>query len=79
MLQEPARDQRIFCRLGIQIKESLQEDLCQQADTYGSDIYTLLTSDPPLVKEAWSSMKGWYQEANNYDPLPDQITIELIT
>ena len=43
------------------------------------DIKTLLASNPLLFNEAWSSMKGWYQEANNYDPLPAQITIEQIT
>ena len=43
----------ILLQLGLQIKASLQEDRPQQTDMARLEIETLLTSDPPLVKEAW--------------------------
>ena len=43
------------------------------------DIKTLLASNPLFFNEAWSSMKGWYQEANNCALLTAWITIDQIT
>ena len=74
----PIRDQRLFHHMGHHIKAILQAD-CQQRVYTGRE-YTgnLLTADHPLVQEVWSWIKGWYNEANNYNPLPTCITIERI-
>ena len=40
---------------------------------------TLLTSDPPLVKEAWRWMQGWYKTAYNLPPPPVCISLAHIT
>ena len=39
----------------------------------------LLTSEPPLHKEAWYHMKGWYNFAASRVSLPVQLNIERIT
>ena len=40
---------------------------------------TLLVSDPPLVKEAWHNIQGWYDTAYNFPPPPTHITLVHIT
>ena len=70
--------QRLLCRLGRQIKASIQADRRQWSEMSGTDIETLLASNPPLVKEAWTRMKGWYQEAKDRAPPPAWIAIKSI-
>ena len=36
----------------------------------------LLASNPPLVKEAWVWMKGWYKDVTYHALTPDCVTIE---
>ena len=35
--------------------------------------------DPPLHRESWHEIKGWYQAAIGRAPLPTQIALERIT
>ena len=42
----------------------MKADWQQQVDTDGGNIGDLLTSDPPLHKESWHQMKGWYKVVN---------------
>ena len=37
-------------------------------DTAGAEVDHLLTSDPPVIKEAWIRMSGWYRDVE--DPPP---------
>ena len=41
----------------------------------GTVMETLLTSDPPLIKEAWRQMKGWYKTDTNRHPSPKFVTL----
>ena len=39
----------------------------------------ILGLDPPLHREAWHRIKGWYQAAVDRAPPPAQVTLERIT
>ena len=43
------------------------------------EVETLLGSDPPLHREAWHRIKGWYKAAVDCDPPPAQVTLKRIT
>ena len=45
----------------------------------GKDVEALLGGDPPISKEAWRRMKGWYRAAVNRGLPPARATIERIT
>ena len=47
-------------------------------ETAGEDTEVLLALEPPLVKENWHRMEGWYKATDNRAPLIDQLTIEKI-
>ena len=36
---------------------------------------SLLASDPPLIREAWIRMRGWYKDAVDHPPPPSRVTI----
>ena len=74
-----AKDQTLIWRLGRAIKASLQEDRKRRAEEAGADVETLLGSDPPLHREAWHRIKGWYKDAVDRAPPPDRFTLERIT
>ena len=42
-------------------------------------VEALLTSDPPLVKEACICMQGWFRDVKDHLPPPARVTIEYIT
>ena len=39
----------------------------------------MLGSDPPLLREAWHWIKGWYKAAVDRAPPPTRVTLERIT
>ena len=39
----------------------------------------LVGADPPLIKEAWNRIHGWYKAVVDRAPLPAQVTLERIT
>ena len=39
---------------------------------------TLLGFDPPLHRESWHRLNGWYRAAVDRAPLPARITLERI-
>ena len=45
----------------------------------GEEIERLLGVDPPLHKEAWHRMKGWYKAAVKCAPPPARVTLKRIT
>ena len=79
VIQDTTQDQKLLRPLGCQIKASHQAYLRKQLETSGMDIKSVLDSNPPLVKEAWTRIKEWCQEENNCAPPPAWITIERIT
>ena len=66
-----AKDQSIIQRLGRAIKVSLQEDRQRQAEEAGAEVEKMMGSDPPLQREAWHQIKGWYKAAVDRAPPPD--------
>ena len=47
------------------IKEILQEDHHRRAAKAGSEVESLLASDPPLIRELWIRMRGWNKAATS--------------
>ena len=45
----------------------------------GAEVETLMGSDPPLYREAWHRIKGWYNAAVYRAPPPSWVTIKPIT
>ena len=45
----------------------------------GTLVEILLTSDPLLIKEAWSRMEGWYKADIDHPPPPDRVTLKHMT
>ena len=45
----------------------------------GEEVERLLGSDPPLHREAWHWMKGWYWAAVDRAPPPARVNLEWIT
>ena len=78
-LWDISKDQALIWRLGHAIKESLREDRKRRAEEAGADVETLLGSDPPLYREAWHRIKGWYKAAVDRDPPPARVTLERVT
>ena len=48
-------------------------------DTAGKYMERILNGDPPLPREAWRRMHGWYISAVDHSPSPAQITLKRIT
>ena len=79
MVREPGRDQQRLRRLGRAIRVYLKADRQQWVTTSGEEVESLLTRDPPLPREDWMRMWGWYQEAVDHAPPPARVTLERIT
>ena len=74
-----AKDQALIQRLVCAIKASLREDRKGRAEEAGEEVETLLGSDPPLHREAWHQIKGWYKATVDRAPPPARVTLERIT
>ena len=61
MRQDPARNQGLLQHLSHQITARLKEYNWRQMETSRVDIEALLALHPPISKEAWHRMKGWYK------------------
>ena len=77
--QDPANDQSLIWRLGRVIAASLKGDRQRWVEEAGADVEALLGSDPPLHREAWHWIKGWYWAAIDRAPTPAWVTLEQIT
>ena len=73
-----AKTQALIWRLGRAIKASLKEEMRRRAEEVGAEVETLLGSDPPLRREAWHRIKGWYKAAVGHAPPPARVTLERI-
>ena len=62
--QDPAHNQGLLGCLSRQIAAILKEDWHQRVETARGNMEDLLTSEPPLQKEAYNHMKGWYKVAS---------------
>ena len=68
----------LWC-LGLYIRTILKADCKGQAEIYTTTINSLLTLDPPMLKEAWIRMKVFYKAVTDLAPLPALVTIKWIT
>ena len=64
--------------VGRAIVASLKGDRRRRAEEAGTEVETLLGSDPPPQREAWHRLKGWYRAAVDRDPPPARVTLERI-
>ena len=71
-----ANDQALIPRLGHAIKASFQEDRKRREEEAGSKVETLMGSEPPIHREAWKRIKGWYKAGVDRAPPPDWVTLE---
>ena len=77
--QDPAKDQSLIRRLGRAVAEILKSYRQHRAEKAGEEVEALLGLDPPLHREAWKWIKGWYQAAVGRAPPPAWVTLEQIT
>ena len=52
------KDQRSSQALAHAIKAEIQGDQCRRADEAGSEVESLLSPNPNLIREAWIRMWG---------------------
>ena len=75
----PARYQALIQRLERAIKASLKGYRRRRTEEAGEEVKRMLGSDPPLHREAWHRMKGWYQATVDRAPPPSRVNLERIT
>ena len=73
------KDQRSSRALGRAIKAVLQVYRRIWAAESGSAVESLLASDPPLIREAWIQMQGWYKDAIEHPPPPSIVSLAKMT
>ena len=59
--------------------EILKGDRRRRAEEEGAEVETLLVLYPPLHREAWHWLKGWYEAEVDRAPPPARVTLERIT
>ena len=64
--------------LSREIAAILKGDRRRRFETAGSEVETLLGSDPPMPQEAWQRLKGWYKAAVDRAPPPTWATLGWI-
>ena len=73
-----AKDQTLIRRLGCAIKASLREDRQRREEEAGAEVEILMGLDPPLHRDAWHRIKGWYKSAVDRAPPPAWVTLKRI-
>ena len=79
MIRVTSRDQALIQRLGRAINAILKRNRRRRTEEAGEDIEKLLGVEPPLHKESWHQMKGWYKAVVNHVPPSDWVTLERLT
>ena len=59
--------------------ESIKDNRRRQYEETGKEVETLLGSEPPLHRESWHRLKGWYWAAVDRPLSPAQVILERIT
>ena len=73
------RDQTRIQRLIRAIAARLNGDRRQRVETAGEEVEALLGAEPPMPREAWKQLKGWYKAVVDRAPPPARATLERIT
>ena len=76
--RNPAKGQTQIWRLSRASSESLKGDRRRKVKAAGAEVETLLGSDPPMPREAWQWIKGWYKAGVDRDPPTAGVTHERI-
>ena len=76
---EPARDHTLIRRLDRAIDASLKGHRIRRAEESDEEVEMMLGLEPPLYREAWYWMKGWYMAVVDRTKPPDRVTFERIT
>ena len=66
-------------RLSRSITASLKGERRRIVETAGEELEALLGADPPMPREAWQRLKGWYKAVVDRAPPPARATLEWIT
>ena len=78
MRQNTAKEQALIRRLGHTVAEILKGGRRRREEEAGKEVETLLGSDPPLHREAWHRLEGWYWAEVDRAPPPAQVTLKRI-
>ena len=65
-------------RLSRDIAASLTGDRILSVESLGAEVETLLGLDPPMPREVWERLKGWYKAVVDRAPPLAQVTLERI-
>ena len=64
------RDHCCIFAPGRQVRVSLKANHHRQEADVGDAVDSFLASDPPLVKEVWIWIQGWYKDSIDCHPTP---------
>ena len=78
-LQDLSKCQALIRRMGRVIRVSLRTDRKWRSEEAWSEVEAMLGSDPPLHREAWRHIKGWYKAAVDRALPPAWVILEQIT
>ena len=73
------KDQTRIWRLSRALAARLKVDRRRRFEAAVAEVETLLGSDPPMPREAWQRIKGWYKDAVDRAPPAAWVTFERIT
>ena len=76
---DPRKGRALKRQLRRAVKASLAADQKRRADEAGAEVEALVEADPPLIKEAWYCIHGWYKAAVDRAPPPARVTLKRIT
>ena len=65
--------------MGKAITAILAQDRRRRAEEAGAEVEALMKADPPLIKEAWYRLQGWYKAAVDRAPPLARATLKRVT
>ena len=74
-----AKEQSLIRRSGRAIRASLRKNRKRRAEEAGAEVEALFGAEPPLHREFWHRIKGWYKDVVDSAPPPAWVTQECIT
>ena len=79
MIRLPKRYKLLLRDMRWNVRASIQKYRKHLLKTSWAEVEALLIPDPPLVKEAWIQMRGWYRDVEYCSPTPSRVTITHMT
>ena len=80
-LRAPGYSERSDTHSEAGLRHQGEPDDRQETEGYeaGAEVEAMLGADPPLHREAWHQINGWYKAAFDHAPPPARVTLEHIT